>query len=96
LVFKPFSRYGGKGVYVGRKMTLGKWSEIQASENYLAQQYVQPQELSLKNSSEKIKIDFRAYAWRDDLLLVVARGYSGQVTNFRSVGGGFYPVGFEH
>jgi hypothetical protein len=95
LVFKPFSRYGGKGVYVGRKITLGKWAEIQAAGDYLAQQYVQPQEVTLKNNSEKIKVDFRAYAWRDELLLLVARGYSGQVTNFRSAGGGFYPTLIE-
>jgi hypothetical protein len=45
--------------------------------------------------TEKVKIDFRAFAWCDQLLLLVARGYTGQVTNFRSAGSGFYPVKIE-
>lgn len=91
-VFKPAQRFGGKGVYVGKKVTLGKWEEIKNSGDYLAQEYLQPQEANVPEAIEKIKIDFRAYAWRDELLLLVARGYSGQVTNFRTAGGGFYPV----
>jgi len=90
-VFKPAALYGGKGVYLGKKLSKPKWDEIVTDGNYLAQAYVPPLEIN-SNRDEKIKVDLRAYAWRDELLLLIARGYTGQITNFRSPGSGFYPV----
>jgi len=94
LVFKPAALYGGKGVYLGRKLSKPKWDEIVTYGNYLAQAYVPPLEIDSARD-EKIKADLRAYVWRDELLLLIARGYSGQITNFRSPGSGFYPVKIE-
>jgi hypothetical protein len=96
-VFKPQALYGGKGVYLGKKLSKPKWDEIVTDGNYLAQAYVPPLEINIDGdgNKEKIKADLRAYAWRDELLLLIARGYSGQITNFRSEGSGFYPIKLE-
>jgi hypothetical protein len=94
LVFKPAALYGGKGVYLGKKLSKPKWDEIVTDGNYLAQAYVAPLEIKTESdeNKEKIKADLRAYVWRDELLLLIARGYTGQITNFRSEGSGFYLV----
>jgi len=39
-----------------------------------------------------MKFDVRAYAYRDDVLLLGARVYEGQVTNLRTPGGGFSAI----
>lgn len=39
-----------------------------------------------------LKFDVRAYAYDGRVLLLAARMYSGQTTNFRTPGGGFAPV----
>jgi hypothetical protein len=39
-----------------------------------------------------MKFDVRAYAYRDEILLLGARVYRGQVTNLRSAGGGFSAI----
>ena len=39
-----------------------------------------------------MKFDVRAYAYRDEVLLLGARVYQGQVTNLRSPGGGFSAI----
>jgi hypothetical protein len=38
------------------------------------------------------KFDIRAYTYRGKVLLLAARMYQGQTTNFRTVGGGFAPI----
>jgi hypothetical protein len=39
-----------------------------------------------------LKFDVRAYTYEGRVLLLAARMYSGQTTNFRTPGGGFVPV----
>ena len=39
-----------------------------------------------------MKFDVRAYAYREQVLLLGARVYEGQVTNLRSPGGGFSAI----
>ena len=39
-----------------------------------------------------MKFDVRAYAYRDEIFLLGARAYEGQVTNMRSPGGGFSAI----
>ena len=39
-----------------------------------------------------MKVDVRAYAYAGEVLLLAARLYRGQTTNFRTQGGGFAPV----
>ncbi|NSL55706.1 hypothetical protein [Uliginosibacterium aquaticum] len=43
-------------------------------------------------ATTSLKLDIRAYAYAGRILLLAARLYSGQTTNFRSPGGGFAPV----
>lgn len=38
------------------------------------------------------KVDVRLYTYKAQILLVAARLYQGQTTNFRTPGGGFAPV----
>ena len=38
------------------------------------------------------KMDVRLYTYKSQALLVAARLYQGQTTNFRTPGGGFAPV----
>jgi hypothetical protein len=39
-----------------------------------------------------LKLDVRAYVYAGNIQLIAARLYSGQTTNFRTLGGGFAPV----
>lgn len=39
-----------------------------------------------------LKFDVRAYTYQRKILLLAARMYAGQTTNFRTPGGGFAPV----
>nr|WP_100765111.1 circularly permuted ATPgrasp domain protein [Leptospira ellisii]PJZ92903.1 circularly permuted ATPgrasp domain protein [Leptospira ellisii] len=92
--FKPVSGYGSKAVYRGDKLTKGTFREI-LSGNYLIQEIVPPSERILLNAEgEKVpyKMDLRAYVFREEILLLAARLYQGQTTNFRTPGGGFSPV----
>lgn len=87
--FKPAAGYGGKAAYAGDKLTRKAFETILAG-NYLAQQEVEPP----RRGSEALKYDVRAYVDPVDgrVLLLAARLYRGQTTNFRTAGGGFAPV----
>ena len=49
-------------------------------------------QVSTEAGPQRMKFDVRAYAYRDQVLLLGARAYRGQVTNFRSPGGGFSAI----
>lgn len=93
LFFKPVAGHGSKGVYRGSKLTRGTFGQILAS-NYIAQAYVAPSERMVTVDGERqfLKVDVRLYTYRGNLLLAAARLYQGQVTNFRTPGGGFAPL----
>ena len=61
---------------------------------FLAQRRVEPGEVEVETleGRRKMKFDVRAYAYRDQVLLLGARVYQGQVTNLRSPGGGFSAI----
>jgi hypothetical protein len=90
-VFKPCAAFGSRAVYRGDKITRGKLDEIAADESYLAQRRVEPGVIDVEtiDGPRKMKFDVRAYVYRDEVLLLGARVYQGQVTNLRSPGGGF-------
>ena len=90
--FKPAAGYGSKGTYSGRKITRGKLTELMQDGTYVAQGYCPPSTLVLPGTSEPMKVDLRAYAYAGQLLLLCARLYRGQTTNFRTPGGGFAQV----
>jgi hypothetical protein len=93
LFFKPTGGHGGKAVYRGDKLTKGVRAEI-AEGGYVAQTLVRPSERMIKidETPQTRKMDVRLYTYDGQVLLVAARLYQGQTTNFRTPGGGFAPV----
>ncbi len=88
--FKPVTRFGSRGVLLGRKVSRKRFDELTPEET-LVQQLVPPSEVTAENG-EVMKADFRLFAYRNRLLGVAARLYQGQVTNMRTPGGGYAPV----
>jgi hypothetical protein len=93
LFFKPSGGHGGKAVYRGDKMTKGVWAEIVRG-GYVAQEFAAPSErlIKLDGAPARRKMDVRLYTYDGQILLMGARLYQGQTTNFRTPGGGFAPV----
>jgi hypothetical protein len=93
-VFKPGAGFGSRGVYRGDKISRRKLDEIAAAGGYLAQRRIEPGAVAVETISgvERMKFDVRAYAYRDEVLLLGARVYQGQVTNLRTPGGGFSAI----
>lgn len=93
LFFKPMRGYGSKAVYRGDKITKGVFDEI-AKGGYVAQEFAPASErmMRVEGVAEPRKVDVRLYAYAGRMLLAAARIYQGQVTNFRTAGGGFAPV----
>lgn len=93
LFFKPASGHGSKAVYRGDKVTKSVWQEI-ARGGYVAQTFAPPSQrmIQLDGALTSRKMDVRLYTYQGNLLLVAARLYQGQVTNFRTPGGGFAAV----
>ena len=93
LFFKPTGGHGGKAVYRGDKVTKGVWAEIERG-GYVAQKLVRPSErmIQIDGTSQARKMDVRLFTYEGQVLLVAARLYQGQTTNFRTPGGGFAPV----
>jgi hypothetical protein len=93
-VFKPAARFGSKAVYRGDKISQRKLREIHPEAHYVAQRRIKPGAVQVDTGEglQTMKFDVRAYAYRDQPLLLGARVYQGQVTNFRSSGGGFSAI----
>jgi hypothetical protein len=93
-VFKPATAFGSRAVYRGDKISRKRFEEILAVPGYLAQRHVAPGAVEVETSEgpRAMKFDVRAYAYRDEILLLGARVYQGQVTNLRSPGGGFSAI----
>jgi hypothetical protein len=93
-VFKPAAAFGSRGVYRGDKISRRKFDEISAAGGFVAQRAVAPGELEVPTAEgpRRMKFDVRAYAYRDEILLLGARVYQGQVTNLRTPGGGFSAI----
>jgi len=88
--FKPANGYGSKGSYRGDKVTRGVFESIMDG-NYVAQRIAQPSERAQGDGSP-FKFDVRNYVHGGKVIVVAARLYQGQTTNFRTVGGGFAPI----
>lgn len=93
-VFKPMAGFASRGVYRGDKISRRKLEEIFAGGGYMAQRRVEPAAVPVETAEgpECMKFDVRAYAYRDEVLLLGARVYQGQVTNLRTPGGGFSAI----
>jgi hypothetical protein len=92
-VFKPAGGYGAKAVYRGDKLTRRVWEEIRKG-GYIAQEFAPPGERLIRRDGAPtpLKMDVRVYAYAARPLMLAARLYEGQTTNFRTPGGGFSPV----
>ena len=93
MFFKPASGHGSKAVYRGDKLTRSVWASIARGE-YVAQVIAPPGQrmIELDGVLTSRKMDVRLYTYDGQVLLVAARLYQGQTTNFRTLGGGFAPV----
>jgi hypothetical protein len=93
LFFKPACGFGSGGAYRGEKLTRRVFSEILTGD-YVAQALVPPSErlAADADATPVLKVDLRNYVYDGEVLLIAARLYQGQTTNFRTPGGGFAPV----
>lgn len=93
-VFKPENAYGSKAVYRGDKISRRRFDEVMAAGGFVAQRRVEPGEVEVTTDRgpARMKFDVRAYAYREQVLLLGARVYEGQVTNLRTPGGGFSAI----
>lgn len=93
LFFKPISGHGSKAVYRGDKVTKKVWAEI-ARGDFVAQTFAAPGQrmIDFEGGAASRKVDVRLYTYKAQPLLIAARLYQGQTTNFRTPGGGFAPV----
>lgn len=89
LFFKPLGGFGSKGAYHGKGITKKTWETIKNAP-YIAQEFAPAGKRSLEN--QDFKYDLRVYTYQGDILLITARLYQGQTTNFRTEGGGFSAV----
>ena len=91
--FKPAAGYGSKAAYRGDKLTRRVFAEISAG-GYIAQALVPPSERCVRvdGVTRSLKLDVRNFVYRGSVQLVSARLYQGQMTNFRTHGGGFAAV----
>ena len=89
-VFKPANGYASRGVYVGEKLTKGKFNAFDPQAT-LVQQRIKPS-VTITPDGTRFKTDFRLFVYRDEITAVSARIYQGQVTNLRTPGGGFSKV----
>jgi len=90
LVFKPVTRFGSRGVLLGKSITRKRFAELDP-ELTLVQDLVIPS-VEVDSENGAYKVDLRLFVYRDRLLGVGARLYQGQVTNLRTEGGGFAPI----
>ena len=93
LFFKPVAGHGSKGVYRGDKLTRRVFDNILQGD-YIAQKFVPAGERAMRvdGTVTTRKVDIRLYTYGGKTLLIAARVYQGQTTNFRTPGGGFAPV----
>lgn len=93
LFFKPAAGFGSRAAYRGDKLTRRVWREILRG-RYVAQSIVTPGLRLIEQGGRPtaLKYDIRVYTYAGSPLLLAARIYQGQTTNFRTPGGGFAPV----
>lgn len=92
--FKPAAGHAGKAAYRGDKITKRAWDDVLAGACYVAQEVAPPSErgVMVDGVAARMKSDIRLYTYAGRVLLMAARLYQGQTTNFRTQGGGFAPV----
>jgi len=89
-VFKPSARHGGKGVLLGKSMSRKRFDGLDRSETVM-QRFVPASQIEINGNA--YKFDLRLYTQAERLIAVAGRAWQGQVTNFRSEGSGWVPLG---
>jgi hypothetical protein len=92
--FKPASGFGSKGTYRGANVTHRVFAEIMQG-GYVAQRMALPGARAVCGDGGELavfKSDVRCYVYDGQVQLIAARLYQGQMTNFRTVNGGFAQV----
>lgn len=95
--FKPQNSFGSKAVYKGKSISR-KIFEYILREKYIAQELCPPDEISIASApgtSKDFKYDLRYYVYNGQVFMNGARVYQGQVTNFKTLGGGAATVRFH-
>jgi hypothetical protein len=91
--FKPARGFGSRGAYRGDKLTKRVFEELLRGD-YVAQRFTPPSARwnASGDAPRTLKLDLRCYVYDGKPVLLAARLYQGQTTNFRTEGGGFAPV----
>ncbi len=94
LFFKPLGLYGGKLSYRGASISRKLFESLMLSPTpIIAQEYCPAPERDI--NGQTWKYDIRAYAYRDQVQMIVGRTYQGQLTNFTTKGGGFTAIQWQ-
>lgn len=92
-VFKLAGKYGGKGVYRGKNLT-SKTFKMLCKNQTVFQDYLPPA-LWKDTKGNQWKFDLRAFSYGKNVQQIIARCYKGQLTNFKTPGGGMASVTVE-
>lgn len=94
---KPLTSFGSKGGYRGEGISRVTFDQL-VGKNFLAQEFCPAPEQTFTTKDlvpTKLKYDLRFYVYKDRIQLVLARLYQGQLTNLKTLNGGFAPVIFK-
>lgn len=93
---KPKRAFGSKQSYRGGTTSRRNFDEI-VQQDFIAQEFVPAPEIPLQtpDGEQMFKYDLRFYAYQNRVQMVIARLYQGQVTNSKTLYGGFAPVIFR-
>ncbi len=92
-VMKPVEGFGSQDIYFGKKISRTRFNSLD-KENTLLQELVLPSTVAIPEQ-EEMKVDFRLFAFRDQVFGLAARLYRGRLTNMQTDGGGFAVVKIE-
>ncbi len=91
LFFKPQASFGSRGCYRGDGITKKAFDHV-LTHNYVVQPLFVSKTITHAQLPSPMKFDIRAYSYAGTVQGWAARLFSGQVTNFRTLGGGFATV----
>lgn len=91
LFFKPTQSFGGRAAYRGEGLTRRVFQEA-LEKGYVVQEFAPAPEMQFEDHGEPYKYDIRFFVYQNEIQAVAARLFRGQVTNFRTLGGGFAAV----
>lgn len=90
--FKPLRSFGSKQSYKGESISKKAFESLPVNES-MAQELVPAPELQF--GDQKFKFDLRFYSYQGQVQSALARLYQGQLTNLKTLGGGFTAIDFQ-